>query len=152
MNVLLTGASGQLGQAIILKKPIHINLIPLNKNLLDLADKSSCWQAIEKYRPDWVINSGAYTKVDKAEIEKDLAYSINKNGPKELSLALKKMGGKLLQISTDFVFNGENNKPVKENEKRNPINIYGASKAEGEEMVEKILFESGQAIILRTSW
>ena len=141
-----------MGQAIIAKKPINVKLIQTDRTTLNLSDKSSCWDAIEKYRPEWVINCGAYTKVDKAEKEKDLAYAINKNGPKELSLALKSIGGKLIQISTDFVFNGKKTKPYQENEKRDPLNIYGASKAEGETMVENILFKSNQAIIIRTSW
>ena len=102
MKVLLTGSSGQLGQAIIKSKPSFVELIATTRRELDLADTESCRRAVRQYQPDWVINSGAYTAVDKAEDEKELAMSINAIAPKMFAEELSQTGGKLLQLSTDF--------------------------------------------------
>lgn len=152
MKVLLTGATGQLGQALKACKPESIKLISTDRLELDLKDSAACRSAIEKHRPDWVINAGAYTAVDKAESEPELAYAVNAEAPNALSIALKHYGGKMLQLSTDFVFDGTQSTPYTVNNPRNPLSIYGKSKAYGEEFVEKNLFPDHRAVILRTSW
>ena len=152
IKVLLTGSNGQLGKTISLCKPENIDLITPKREDLDLSNFQKCKEIIYKLKPDWVINCGAYTQVDNAEKEYKLALKINADAPKAFSEALKINGGNLLQISTDFVFNGKSNTPYQVNDARNPINKYGFTKLVGEEFVEKILEPEGQSIILRTSW
>ena len=109
MKVLLTGAGGQLGQALIASAPDGIELIATSRQELDLADPEACHGAVEQHKPDWVLNAGAYTAVDKAESEPELAYAVN---ARARSFARSdQQGGRLLQISTDFVFNGTQGMP-----------------------------------------
>ncbi len=157
MKVLLTGTNGQLGQALIAKAPkklqnSYLSIIKTTRNDLDLINPINCKRAIQIHQPDWVINSGAYTAVDNAEKDKKSAMQINAEAPKAFAEALKEYGGELLQLSTDFVFDGSQGCPYKPLQKRNPINTYGRTKAFGEEAIENILFESSQGTILRTSW
>ncbi len=152
MKILVTGASGQLGQAIISQKPKHHQILSPNRNELDLSNELSCTKYIEFNKPDFIINCGAYTNVDLAEKEKELCFAINTSAPIAFAKSLKDYGGNLLQISTDYVFDGKQNFAYKENDKRNPISQYGYSKAKAEELLEKILKPRNQIIILRTSW
>jgi len=156
MKILITGAAGQLGQHLILKKPSRINLeeielIITTRKQLDISKESICRDFIFKINPDWVINCGAYTSVDKAESEKEVAYLINGKGPYFLAKYLNETGGRLLQISTDFVFDGKNNEAYEINHPLNPINTYGESKALGEKL---LIFENNfkNVYVLRTSW
>ena len=157
MKILLIGSSGQLGQALISSSPKAIGdqAIYLTKGTrkeFDLSDFHSCKEAIKELSPDWVINSGAYTNVDKAEGEVDLAMRINRDGPRAIAEALNETGGKLIHISTDYVFSGEQGHPYKPYQKRSPKNVYGISKSEGERAIEESLFNTDQATIIRTSW
>ncbi|WP_413683882.1 dTDP-4-dehydrorhamnose reductase [Prochlorococcus sp. MIT 1011] len=152
MRILLTGSSGQLGKAIISRKPNNVDLIEINREKLDLENEQQCEEIILRYRPDLLINCAAYTDVDKAEKEPKLAKSINSVAPKILSESLLKIGGKLIQISTDYVFNGQTNIAYDENSLRNPVNIYGSTKVGAEEAIQKIFNDSGDATIIRTSW
>lgn len=152
MKILLTGSSGQLGKQIIKSAPKEINLIVTTRKELDLSNSDKCFDFVDKYKPDWVINAGAYTLVNKAEEEPETAFAINASAPYAFAKALKFYGGNLLQISTDSVFNGKFGNPLMFQNKRSPINIYGASKALGEENIEKVLGKSNMAVILRTSW
>ena len=119
---------------------------------LDLANASACRTAVEGYRPDWVLNAGAYTAVDMAESEPELAVAVNAGAPEAFAAALKEQGGRLLQLSTDFVFNGRQGTPYRVNQSRDPLGTYGISKARGEEAVEAAFESEGDGIILRTSW
>jgi len=152
MKVLLTGSTGQLGQAIIESKPKRIDLISTNRHNLNLKNPKECFKIIEKIKPEWVINSGAYTNVDKAETEEELTFKINYKAPEAIAYALKKYGGKLIQISTDYVFNGEKSSEYKINDIQSPINIYGKSKYLAEKTITDILQEKNQLMIIRTSW
>ena len=158
MKVLLTGAAGQLGQALINATPEGIELLASSRNggeglqALDLADATACRQAIKEHRPDWVLNAGAYTAVDKAESEPELAEAVNGDAPRAFAEAIKEHGGRLLQLSTDFVFNGQQGSPYRVDQNRDPLGVYGASKARGEEAVEELLGASNQGLVLRTSW
>ena len=152
MKVILTGANGQLGQAISIEKPFGINLIPLDRKELDITKYEDCKKTILKHKPDWILNAGAYTLVDKAETCKDIALKVNRDGPKYISDILSKYGGRLLHISTDYIFDGKKNKPYKTNDEINPLSIYGLSKALGEKEIENVFGISNKAIILRTSW
>ena len=152
MKVLLTGANGQVGNALIRTKPSHIDLYPTSRSNLELSNPQDCFDMVKAIKPDWIINSGAYTFVDKAEKEPELAIAINAGAPKAFANAILKEGGKLLQISTDFVFDGSQSVPYTPSSMRSPINVYGKSKAKGEIEIENLLTNRNQSVILRTSW
>ena len=152
MKILLTGANGQLGKAIIKSQPEGIELIQASRDILNLSDFTECRSAILSLRPDWVINCGAFTNVEKAESEEKMAIDINGFAPKVLAEELYKTGGKLIQISTDYVFNGEQNFPYSIDQKTSPINIYGYSKVIGEDYVKDILGVFNRGFVIRTSW
>ena len=148
MNVLLTGASGQLGKTLIETKPDSINLVTPNRSEIDLSKPEKSLSYLEKINPDWIINTAAYTNVDGAESEKDLAFLINGKAPGIFAKFLDSSNGRLLQISTDFVFDGNKNNAYSPFDKPNPINIYGESKLIGEQ--ETLKFKKN--FIIRTSW
>ena len=117
----------------------------------DLADAEACRQTVRRHQPDWLLNAGAYTAVDRAEGEADLAMAVNAGAPRAFAEALAQTGGLLLQVSTDFVFNGQQGSPYRPDQAPEPLGVYGASKAAGERAVLAAL-EPGRARILRTSW
>ena len=158
-KILITGANGQLGRRLVreftkklVKSESDFQIIAKNKEQFNLAEESVCEKIIFDYEPEWVINAAAYTNVDKAEKEFEIAYKTNAEGPKYISKALLKTGGKLLHISTDYVFDGMQSYPYKTNSPRKPINAYGKTKEEGEKAIEDILISENRAKILRTSW
>jgi len=151
MKVLLTGTTGQLGQALIASRPEGVELVPLGRSDLDLADAEACRQAVRRHQPDWLLNAGAYTAVDRAEGEAELALAVNAGAPQAFAEALAESGGRLLQVSTDFVFNGQQGSPYRPEQMPEPLGVYGASKAAGERAVLAAL-GPGRARILRTSW
>ena len=152
MKVLLTGAAGQLGQALIAAKPAGITLIACRRAELDLANPQACRDAVLAHRPDWVLNAGAYTAVDKAEQQPELSEAVNAAAPQAFAEALLKQGhGRLLQISTDFVFSGMQGHPYGPLDSVAPLGVYGASKARAEAAVLRLLGPE-RACVLRTSW
>ena len=152
MRVLITGINGQLGNALLNSLPEKIDLIQTNRNNFDLNDHEKCKQSLEELNPDWVINCAAFTNVDQAENNPKEAYSINAYGPLAIAEALLKKKGKLLQISTDYVFDGNGNFPYKTSHKKSPLGVYGASKSLGEDNVLGCLKNKNKIIVLRTSW
>ncbi len=152
MKILLTGSTGQLGQEIIKTKPSNIDLITPNRTELDLKDYEQCVKIVHDKKPDWVINCAAYTSVDKAESELKLATKINSYAPEAFTKAINSLDSNLLHISTDFVFNGEQNIPYVESEIKSPISKYGYTKALGEELITNSIKNQDNATILRTSW
>ena len=152
MKVLLTGSQGQLGFSIQQFTPRGIDLICLNKNQFDLSNISKIKENLENIRPDFIINCGAYTNVDMAEEQKEKVMNINANSVKEISLYLNKNGGNLIQVSTDYVFDGLKSKAYKVDDEVSPINQYGLSKAKAEKYINEILGGTNQAVIIRSSW
>ena len=148
MKVLLTGASGQLGRILSRAVPDGVELIPCSRNELDLSDAQACGSAVQRHHPDWVLNAAAYTAVDRAEAEPELAMAVNAAGPAALAAALAQTGGRLLQISTDFVFSGRQGSPWRPEQTVEPLGVYGASKAAG----ERAALVLPGARVLRTSW
>jgi dTDP-4-dehydrorhamnose reductase len=148
MKVLLTGAAGQLGQALIASRPPEVELIACSRGELDLADAEACRAAVQRHRPDWVLNAGAYTAVDKAESESELAAAVNAGAPAAFAEALTATGGRLLQVSTDFVFNGAQGSPYRPEQPLAPLGVYGATKAAG----EAAALQLPGARVLRSSW
>jgi dTDP-4-dehydrorhamnose reductase len=164
VKVLLTGAAGQLGQALRQQVPEGLELIATSRSgggelvPLDLSEAEACRAAVWEHRPDWVLNGGAYTAVDKAESEPELALAVNAGAPRAFAEALRDTGGRLLQVSTDFVFNGQQGSPYRPEQNRDPLGTYGRTKAAGEQAVEQLLGRGsggaivGRGVILRTSW
>lgn len=149
MKVLVTGAAGQLGQALIATAPPRARVVTMDRAALDIGDRAAVAKAIESERPDLIVNAAAYTAVDKAENEPDLAFRINADAPAHLAEAAKGTGARLIHISTDFVFDGTAPHPYRPDDKANPLGVYGASKRAGEEAV---LAVSPDALIVRTAW
>jgi dTDP-4-dehydrorhamnose reductase len=163
MKVLIIGAAGQLGRALcssvpnaIAGKPVQ--LITTTREggngvrALDLTDAAACRDLVQELRPDWVINAAAYTAVDRAESEPELAWAVNAGAPEAFAEALQGRGGRILQLSTDFVFNGQQGRPYQPLQPVDPLGVYGASKAAGERVVLEQLGQEGRAVVLRTSW
>jgi len=148
MKVLLTGREGQLGRTLVESVPEGIELIATGRSELDLSDGSACGAAVAELRPDWVLNAGAYTAVDRAESEPELADAVNAGAPGAFARALAKTGGRLLQVSTDFVFNGAQGSPYRPEQALDPLGVYGATKAAG----EMAALALPGARVLRTSW
>lgn len=151
IKVLITGASGQLGQALQALAPGYkvISFYFAAPEEADITDKSQLTVLFEKERPDYCINAAAYTAVDKAESEQDEAYAVNVTGAKHLAEVCKAHNVVLLHISTDFVFDGTKSTPYIEEDSTNPQSVYGRTKREGEQEIQKILPEH---YIVRTSW
>ena len=152
MKIVLTGSSGQLGSAIKKLKPKNFELICLDRSKLNLENSKECLNTIYELKPNWIINSAAFTNVDGAEINREIAYKVNTIAPKTFAKGLKQVGGKILQISSDYVFDGFKSTPYKVNDSMNPKSIYGESKFFAEKAIDELLGESNQYIILRTSW
>jgi len=148
VKVLLTGAAGQLGQALIASTPPGVELVACSRAELDLADPAACRAAVQAHRPSWVLNAGAYTAVDKSESEPELAQAVNAGAPGAFAEALAETGGRLLQVSTDFVFNGLQGSPYRPEQGLDPLGVYGASKAAG----EAAALQLPGSRVLRTSW
>lgn len=148
MKVLLTGREGQLGTGLQASLPAGVALIATGRSELNLADAAACRQAVLEHRPDWVLNAGAYTAVDRAESEPDQALAINAGAPQAFAEALAETGGRLLQVSTDFVFNGAQGSPYRPDQALDPLGVYGATKAAGESAALAL----PGARVLRTSW
>ena len=149
MKILITGSNGMLGHDLIeVLKDKHELLLTTSKTL-DITDADSVMDFIVKSNPDIVINSAAYTDVDGCESNPDLAYNVNGEGVKNLALACREVDCPLVHISTDYVFNGQNDRPWVEDDEIGPISIYGKSKLEGEEHIKEIL---EKYFIVRTAW
>jgi dTDP-4-dehydrorhamnose reductase len=148
-KVLLIGAKGQVGQELQVTLPQLGEVISIGREELDLTNSEKISQLIREIHPDYLVNASAYTAVDKAETEPDLAYSINATAPKIMAEAAEKIQAKFLHISTDYVFDGRKNTPYLETDLTNPLGVYGQSKLRGEEEIKTV---NSQAIILRTAW
>ena len=154
MRVLVTGAKGQLGTDVMDQlNANNIEAVGIDREELDIVDKKACEEFFEKAnaekRIDAVIHCAAYTAVDKAEDEQELSYNINALGTENIALACKKFDMKLMYISTDYVFNGQGERPWEPDDEREPLNVYGKTKYEGELFVEKL---SDKYFIVRIAW
>ncbi|HEY5103185.1 MAG TPA: dTDP-4-dehydrorhamnose reductase [Steroidobacteraceae bacterium] len=151
MKVLVTGASGQVGQALLGAVPLQVDLRALTRAELDIRDESAVRAAVQAFKPEVIINAAAYTAVDKAEAEPELAGAVNADGPRYLAQAAAAIPGcRLLHLSTDYVFDGRASEPYKPGDATNPISVYGRSKLLGERAVLAVLGE--RAVVLRTAW
>jgi len=150
MKLLITGAHGQLGCELVEQSQLMGFAVqtPPHRQL-DITDLERVKYFINLYKPSLVINAAAYTHVDKAETDKPLAFAVNKTGSANLARICSENGMPLVQISTDYVFDGKKNTSYRETDSVSPLGVYGRSKAEGETEIRSHLKEH---IILRTSW
>jgi dTDP-4-dehydrorhamnose reductase len=150
MKFLITGAKGQLAREFLkVLKNDDYKIKALDREGLDVSDSRAVLEAVSYYRPDVVINCAAYNFVDKAEEDSDIPFKVNSTGPKNLASACKKHNALLIHYSTDYIFDGTKEGFYTEQDKPNPINIYGRSKLEGEELLKK---EMENFLIFRVSW
>jgi dTDP-4-dehydrorhamnose reductase len=151
MVVLVTGSNGQLGQSLqyIAKNHPEIHFVFCNSSDLDISSKNSCEQVFSKFKPNYCINTAAYTAVDKAETEAEKAYLINVIGARNLAELCQFYQTTLLHVSTDFVFDGTKTFPYTEEDIPNPTGVYGQTKLNGELEVQN---KCDNYFIVRTSW
>jgi dTDP-4-dehydrorhamnose reductase len=127
VKVLLTGAAGQLGQALRASRPKRVELIATSRSggsdiqTFDLADAEVCQAAVLKHQPDWVLNADSYTAEDKAESVPNMALAVNGGAPRAFTEAVLNTGARILQLSTEFVFNGESGTPYQPDQEHYPL-------------------------------
>lgn len=148
-RILITGGSGQVGHCLKAQLEGCAELSVPDSSALNIADRRSMRQAVETFRPDYIINAAAYTAVDKAESDAERAFAVNRDGAHHLAEAAEASGAAMLHISTDYVFDGAGGAPYDEAAQTAPQNIYGASKLAGEQAV---LAACRRAVVMRTSW
>ena len=150
MKILVIGSNGQLGDELLIQgNNLGYKILPADLPDLDITDKTQVQHWLEKFQPSFVVNAAAYTNVDKAETEQNLAFAVNRDGPANLAEACAKFEIPLIHISTDFIFDGKKSSPYIESDPVSPLSIYGKSKQEGENEVRSRLKKH---IILRTAW
>lgn len=149
MKILLLGSNGQLGQELHRVLPLLGALKACGRNEVDLTDSGSIAAAIDVFQPDVIVNAAAYTAVDKAESERELAFKVNATAVAVLAEEAAKRNIWLIHYSTDYVFDGSSKHPYSETDQPRPINVYGESKLAG----EKAIASSGcKHVIFRTTW
>jgi dTDP-4-dehydrorhamnose reductase len=150
-KILVTGANGQLGWELAQASKLypHFEFVFVDRNAMDLSNPSEFKSVISLFAPDAIINTAAYTAVDKAESEKEIAYVINAEAVACLASIAKELGIPFITYSTDYVFSGNATEPYQTDTPLNPINYYGETKAEGECMAME---SNANTIIIRTSW
>jgi dTDP-4-dehydrorhamnose reductase len=148
MKILITGVNGQVGHALMHELTEH-ELIGLTRQDCDLINPDQIKQVIDQHQPDLIINPAAYTKVDQAEDEPELAFQINRDAPKVMAEKAREYHIPFIHFSTDYVFNGKKKEVYVEDDPTHPLGVYGQSKCAGEQVIQEI---SGLIYIFRTSW
>ncbi|QIQ87523.1 dTDP-4-dehydrorhamnose reductase [Erythrobacter sp.] len=146
MNILITGANGQLGGALQRTAPKGYEINAVDVEDVDLSDEGMLRARLVVEAPDILINAAAYTAVDKAESEEEIAREINADAVRIMAEAMEDSGGRLVHISTDFVFDGTASQPYRPNDPRGPVSAYGRTKAEGEDHLRP------SDLLVRTAW
>ena len=151
MNVAVTGMNGQLGRELSLLAPQYpgLDFLFLSRETFPLNEPEEMNSWLDLHPVDAFINCAAYTAVDKAEAEADIAFAVNGLAPGVIATRLAKHGGKFIQLSTDYVFDGVSSTPLDENAPVNPLNVYGASKLKGEQLA---MAGNPNTLVIRTSW
>lgn len=148
---LITGCNGQLGRALneLLEGNKEIRIKNTDVDTLDICSLEAVRRMVADVKPDVIINCAAHTAVDRCESDRDNAYNINANGPKNLAIAAREHGASVVQVSTDYVFDGDSRKPYYEEDATNPQSVYGTTKLAGEQEVAKA---TEKYYIVRTAW
>ena len=149
MKLLITGAGGQLGTALLRRLSQQHEVIALARSQLDISDNDACRDLLKATRPDVLLNCAAYTAVDRAETDRDVAFAINAEGPRNLARACRELGVFPIHFSTDYVFDGTATTPYSEAATTHPMSVYGDSKLAGEVAFAN---ESPSHLIFRLSW
>ena len=150
MKVLLTGAGGQVGREVLRLGPaVGAEVVGLDRTGLDVTDRGAGLAAARRVRPDAVVNAAAYTAVERAEGEPERAFAVNRDGARNVAEAAEAVGAALVHLSTDYVFDGQKGAPYAPDDERAPLNVYGASKAAGEDAVRSA---TAGAVVLRAAW
>tara|TARA_R110002096_G_scaffold6305_4_gene29254 strand:- start:13910 stop:14776 length:867 start_codon:yes stop_codon:yes gene_type:complete len=150
MKTLILGANGQLGKALADAGLGKSGVVSLDRSAVNIADADNVLNTVREIRPDFIVNAAAYTAVDKAEAESELAAAVNCEGPRNVALAARDCEARLIHISTDFVFDGDATSPYKPDAETNPQSVYGRTKRDGELAVLELMPES--AAVVRTAW
>jgi dTDP-4-dehydrorhamnose reductase len=148
-RILIVGAAGQVGVELRRSFGGFGSITAVDIESVDLADADQTRALVRRVRPDAILNAAAYTAVDRAESEPAIAHAINADAPRVLAEEARDLDALLVHYSTDYVFDGGKDKPWVESDEPNPLNVYGASKLEGEKAIEKV---GGRYLIFRTSW
>jgi len=149
VKILLTGKTGQLGWELERILPSIGDVVALDRRVLDLADSDSIRRAVRDLRPTLIVNAAAYTAVDQAEDETELAHAVNAEGPGILAEEAKKIDAALIHYSTDYVFDGRKTSPYTEDDPTGPLNVYGKTKLAGEQAIQAV---GVPHLIFRASW
>lgn len=149
VRLLVTGTSGQVGGELLAGLAALGTVIAATRAEMDLSRPASVRGFLREIKPDWIVSAAAYTAVDKAESERDLAFAINADSVGVLGEEAKSLGASVLHFSTDYVFNGQGSTPYVESDPTGPLGVYGASKLAGE---RALLASGANALIFRTSW
>jgi dTDP-4-dehydrorhamnose reductase len=149
VRVLVTGAAGQLGVELLRTAPAGIEAVGVSHGVCDISDSNAVATTLEIHCPEVVINAAAYTKVDAAEDQRELAYAVNETGARNVAVAAEAVGARLIHISTDYVFDGNRKSPYPPDSSPNPLSVYGASKLAGEKAA---LGANSRALVLRSGW
>lgn len=147
--MLIAGGSGQIGRALLSSAPPDCEVSAPDSRGLDIRDAASVSRIFAQFRPDLVINCAAYTAVDKAEVEREIAFATNADGAGNLARACSAIRVPLMHLSTDYVFDGTKIGAYTEDDSPNPLSVYGASKLAGERQIEDA---QGRHLIIRVSW
>lgn len=149
-GVLITGVGGQVGRGLVRTAPPEMVLLSCSHKDLDISDAEAVRTYVRAQMPAVIVNVAAYTAVDRAESEAELARRVNSDGPRHLAAAAGEVGARLIHISTDFVFDGTASSPYRPDAATNPLSVYGKTKWAGEQAVLEVL--PGRSVILRTAW
>jgi len=149
-KILITGANGQLGKAMAATVPDSYQVILANRQTLNIADAGSVSSWFDENSPDGIVNTAAYTAVDKAESEPELAKATNTDGPKNLAVVAAQRDIPLVHVSTDFVFNGKAGAPYKPHDQTDPLSVYGTTKLHGEQAA--LAVPGVSTAVIRTAW
>lgn len=148
MKVLILGGTGLLGKALV-REWSNDEVVAMGSRDVDVRDANAVRRVCAGTRPDWVVLAAAYTDVDGCENNPDLAFSVNRDGAANVAHAAREAGARLIFLSSDYVFDGKKTSPYEVNDERNPLNVYGRSKADAETRLPEIL---PSCCIARTSW
>ena len=153
MNILITGSTGQVGYELQRQLAGLGTITAVDRQQCNLADADSIRACVARVQPDWIINAGAWTAVDKAEIERDAAFAVNAEAPRLLAELAAACGARLVHYSTDYVFAGDKIGRYREDDPVQPLNAYGASKLAGEQAIAEVIASRDlQAWTFRTTW
>ena len=150
MKVLIAGAGGQLGQELQTSAPEHIEVIALGHAELDVGSAEAVARVVNETLPEVIINTAGYTAVDRAESDQDAAFEVNASGARNIATAAALVKARLIQLSTDYVFDGCAGQPYRPEQEPRPISVYGSSKKAGEDAVIEVLGDG--AVVVRTAW